>query len=317
MSKFKTFTIGFIMGSLLVGGVTFASNKHLIEVEFPIISYLINGVEMKPYPDESVPTTIRYQGFNYVPVRFIAEALNHEIAWDPGKKQIQVAESANQKFETVNIDTADSYIQKWAEASYHKEMVQMRTIGNHTYILITRGIKSTGGYNIEIQSVKQHTDGTVVNVKYVNPPKGALLVEQMTYPYKLIKLPNASIDHVQVREINGEFIPHLLGINYIPTRIDETENIILFEPARTEDSVILRGAVRTFEGVIGYVELGSDLEAVKEGTILAAGAAPNWAYFEEKISKDRLSSISSLQIYTLNAKDGSKHEIISLSANDL
>jgi hypothetical protein len=313
MNKFKTFTIGFIMGSLLIGGVTFASNKHVIEVIFPTITYFINGVEIKPYPNQNVPTTIKYKGFNYVPIRFIADALNQEIRWDADKNQILVEDGKAASFEPLTIDQVDQDIKTWVEASYNKEMVQVRTAGKHSYILITRGLKSTSGFDILVKSVKQHQDSTIVNVQYVDPPKGALLVEQMTYPYKLLKISDASIGHVTVKETTGRFIPHLKGLDYIPSRIQaETDNITVFKPVKEADGLVLKGAVRTFEGVLGYNGLNSENEVIKEDTILAEGAAPNWAYFELKLLPEELMELSSVQIYTLSAKDGSKHEIVTL-----
>ncbi len=313
MNKFKTFTVGFIMGGLLIGGASVASNSYWIEVQFPGITYVVDGIEMKSYPDENVPTTIQYKGFNYVPVRFITEALGQDITWDPVKRQILVNEPDHLNYEKVDIEAADVSIKQWVEASRHKEMVQLKTNGQDSYILLTRGTKSTGGYDIEVESVKQHQDGTEIRVHYVDPPKGSLLVEQMTSPYILLKISNQILEQVTVNETNGQFVPHLLGISSLLKIVEETDNLIVFEPVKEDDRWLIHGAARTFEGVLGYSSLDEHGSIIDEGSIVSAGAAPNWSYFEYYLSAEQMERVNELQIYTLNARDGSKHEIVLLS----
>lgn len=313
MTKFKTFIIGFILGSALMGGITFASSKmHLIEVGFPNITYLINDVEMKPYPDENVPTTIQYKGFNYVPIRYLTDAMDQEIEWNAEQQEIHVYDTAELTFEQVTEADTPETLHPWIERSQQYEMVQFQNIGSDTYVLITRGVKSTGGYDLTTETVKQRGEGVVITLSYVDPPSGAPLVEEMTYPYALIKLSDISVKEVTVKETTGKFIPHLIGINHLASSYEETDNLIIFPLDQSEDSIIISGITRSFEGVLGYTKINSLDEIEDEGSIVAEGAAPNWAYFEKKIPSADWAELSVLELYTLNAKDGSKREVVSI-----
>ena len=315
MNKFKTFAIGLIMGSLLMGGVSIASNQHLIEVSFPDITYVFNGVEMKPYADENVPTTISYKGFNYVPIRYITDALDQDVEWDAVTKQIRVEDIAQLPYEFVAHEDMTEALQYWLERSLDHEMVQFRNINDDTYILITRGLKSTGGYDIKVKSVKQHNENMIVTVKYIDPPKGAPLVEQITTPYVLVKLKEQIAEHVIVKEASGVFIPHLVGINYMPSNAGDIDNLILCTSIIKNDTYMISGVVRTFEGVLGYSKLDAEANVIQEGTILAAEAAPHWAYFEMDIPIAELQQFTNLQLYTLSGTDGSTQEILELDVS--
>jgi len=73
---------------LVIACVTYASTSTTkIDVHFQHLTYIFNGVEKSP-PEEQ--KGFIYNGTTYVPLRFVAEALNQRVEWDQDRLTITV-----------------------------------------------------------------------------------------------------------------------------------------------------------------------------------------------------------------------------------
>ncbi len=59
-------------------------------------------------------------------------------------------------------------------------------------IFVSSGRKTSGGYSIEISSVKQKNDYTEVTVTSKGPKPGALTAEALTAPFHIVEIPRVS-----------------------------------------------------------------------------------------------------------------------------
>lgn len=90
MNKLKYGILGFIIGAVFFGGIVLAASS--LDVEILPLKYFFDGVQKTPPSDQN---GFIYNGRTYLPLRFIAESLGKEVAWDErtlsiyvGKKEV-------------------------------------------------------------------------------------------------------------------------------------------------------------------------------------------------------------------------------------
>jgi hypothetical protein len=316
MDKFKTFIIGVIVGSFLVGGVAYAADYLHIKVKLPNIFYWYDGQELKMGDNE--PLTINYNGVNYVPVRKIAEALGKEVEWDAETNRVLIKSTEQIKYKEIEPDEMDPELKTWLDHSVGRELAQVRVIEQETYILLTLGKKNSGGYDINVLGIKQYHDGVKVDIEILDPQKGNIVTESMTHPYKLIKLMDTYEGKITFKEKTDKWIPTIEGAAFIPSIYKETENMILFEPEITKEKINLQGIVNTFEGLIEVSLVDGNEDVLENVTIQSLGAKPNWGYFEKEflITSLKQNSAGSVVIHTINEKDGIFGEKIKINLGE-
>lgn len=82
----KKFIAGLLVGMMLMTGAVYATGTKL-EVSLQALKYYFDGVEKTPNSHGFV-----YNGTTYVPLRFIAETLGKEVAWDGNNSAIYIGE---------------------------------------------------------------------------------------------------------------------------------------------------------------------------------------------------------------------------------
>lgn len=79
--------------------------------------------------------------------------------------------------------------------------------GAGTYLAVFWGEKTTGGYSIEIQSVRVEGDRTAVRLSLKEPPPDAMLTQALTYPYAVAVVRGESLGekniHLEDQEGRG------------------------------------------------------------------------------------------------------------------
>lgn len=72
-------------------------------------------------------------------------------------------------------------------------------------LLIWMGLQPSGGYALELMAdraaVEDHT--AVVPVRWIEPPKGAMVIQMLTNPYLMIRLAKGKYDTIRVIDGNG------------------------------------------------------------------------------------------------------------------
>jgi hypothetical protein len=191
--KLNKFSYGLIIGFLLAGSAAWGTDRILIEVDFPIIHYELDGQGLPNVNTKEVPNTIIYNGYSYVQTRWLAESLGKEVIWDGVNKRILFHSVKHIPAIIVTGEERSIELEEWINNSKSMELAQWRIIEGDMYILITRGEKRTGGYQVHIDDVKQYPDRLLVTIHYIDPLKGAPLIQSITYPYTLVKLENYSV----------------------------------------------------------------------------------------------------------------------------
>ncbi len=96
-------------------------------------------------------------------------------------------------FEPVDNNYPLPELQKWAETNKAVENYLAAEFGNSLYFLVTRGEKKTGGYTVDINKISSVTDEEGITYRVwtsrADPAKGAMVIEVITYPYSMARIP--------------------------------------------------------------------------------------------------------------------------------
>lgn len=295
MNKYKSFICGIIIGSFIAGGVGYASDQLQIDVKMPMVDYWLNGKEMTRDIDHRttyvngsalVPTTLQYKGTNYVPVRFIAEALGLEVTWDGKTGSVHMNAVESTPFRKQDLEEVPQAVQDWVKQSLPYKMGQVRSEGDHTYILLTRGEKGTGGYTIKVTDIKQYAAGTTIGIALENPVPEELVTQPITYPYDLVQVDGTLKGPYTFKTAEGTEFPGIIGLDSMPVIARQKDSLILFNPVILGDELNLQGIVNAFEGVLQYSLYDADGKLIDHKAIQATGGAPNWGIFPAEHSHD-------------------------------
>lgn len=123
MKKKRSFIIGFILGALIFGGVAYAAT--MIEVHFVPLKYYYNGFELKPARGKE---GFIYEGRTYVPLRFVSENLEKDVAWDGDTYRIDItdAEKLSQNIES------EKFQQLYSKMAFDEDYLYFYESGSDT-----------------------------------------------------------------------------------------------------------------------------------------------------------------------------------------
>ncbi|MFO7952678.1 MAG: protease complex subunit PrcB family protein [Bacillota bacterium] len=79
-----------------------------------------------------------------------------------------------------------SEIETWVEESKYHFGGDSRIYDDQRYILAAYGERPTGGYSVEITSIKRKEDKIVVTAHFTAPEEGEPVTQAITYPYDLV-----------------------------------------------------------------------------------------------------------------------------------
>ncbi|WP_221038852.1 protease complex subunit PrcB family protein [Gelria sp. Kuro-4] len=293
------FVAGVLVGVLSVVGVGF-SGSQTVPAAVNQVQFVLHGDKIQPSDRPGyyfngrayVPAALSLSGTNYVPLRFVAESLGLKVAWDQATRSIILDAPAGATpvepepekqlpLKKISVTEAPPAVRELAQHSRELELAQTITLGDQTYLLVTRGMKPTGGYGVDIESVVDTGDEIVVKVKYRNPAPGAAVTQVITYPCVLAAIPKAERP-VRFQGTGDVYVPQLQGLEHLdPVVAELTPNLKLFAPVVKGSELTVRGAVRVWEGTLNWEVLadGGAGAVVRRGEVQAAGGAPDWGYF--------------------------------------
>lgn len=85
-------TVGIVLTLLLVGSISYADSlTRQIEVTVLPLRYVFDGQEKSPPADQQ---GFVYNGRTYVPLRFVAESLGKDVAWDGANNLVTIGKGA-------------------------------------------------------------------------------------------------------------------------------------------------------------------------------------------------------------------------------
>ena len=88
--KYGYLLAGMLSGTILAGSIVLAQNFS-IDVEQPKLEYYVNGEQKSPAQGEE---GFLYRDRTYVPIRFVAEALENKVDWDESRNRITITNSS-------------------------------------------------------------------------------------------------------------------------------------------------------------------------------------------------------------------------------
>ena len=102
----------------------------------------------------------------------------------------------------------------------------------YIYIAVMSGTKPTGGYSVEVTGVEDNEGRTNVFVKELSPSKDAMVTQDITYPYTIVRAkgitPNISVKNLQeesFKNLTMIKIEHPVGVNSITGILNKIETI--------------------------------------------------------------------------------------------
>lgn len=226
--------------------------------------------------------------------------------------------TAHPSFYRPDSQDLPSEITTWIEFSKEVPLVQEREWNGKRYVLITEGMKPTGGYFVVVKDVIQQQDQLVVRIKSTAPEAEDFVTQALTYPYDLIVLENTDLPllFVDVNDETRHFLS-LRGLELLDRPIAASSDWIkVFTPEPGEEvagDIQLRGIANVHEGTVSYALISKTGEVLFRHFTNAAFL--DWGYFEEQISVPQGLEGKELylQLYSESMKDGSKMFPVTIS----
>lgn len=167
-----------------------------------------------------IPQTIKLkepiksiEGRTFLPAKVLADCFGVESAWDENSQVFNIEfatispeEKPLDYVEVTKADlSANETLNSWYEKNNQIKGIHYIRDNNFIYALVCAGEKPSGGYTLEIDSVKYRTPDTAVIDAHVTPPGDNVRVMMMiTYPSKLIKIDSEVIKHVEGNLRDGD-----------------------------------------------------------------------------------------------------------------
>ena len=181
MNNLKALVVGFAAGAVCMMSVPAIAATYK-NVEAMLLPEAMFKIDDKLVASPSDAPVLNYQGYTYVPVRFVAEQLGCEVTWDVISRQVRIKSPAPEVVERV--------IEKPVEKIVYVDKDSSIEQGSTVYYELPAK-KSTSGYSITLKTVIMEDDED-----YGAPRR--------TRAY--ITLDNLNLDKVEVEQIETKLI---------------------------------------------------------------------------------------------------------------
>ncbi|MGI6129715.1 MAG: Gmad2 immunoglobulin-like domain-containing protein [bacterium] len=325
--KALTFLAGVLAGIVLVVAVGF-TNLGTVTATMTKVRYLISGKEIRPSDQPQqyfngkvyVPASLNYGGTTYLPLRFVAEALGLQVDWNGETQTISINELPSdtkpvypQDLPVKSLTKADAPQEVTAllDCSIGTELAQSYTLGDKTYLIVTRGSRPTGGYGVDIKQVVETETEVIVKVEYRDPAPDAEVTQAITYPY-VVGMIEKTTKPIRFEGADGIYISELYGLEHMESITAESKAIKLFTPVKGEDGLTVRGIARVFEATVSWRLTDSQGQEKDKGCVTAASGGPNWGYFSFEVPAQYQKAGINLYVYEESAKDGQPVNVVQI-----
>jgi hypothetical protein len=216
----------------------------------------------------------------------------------------------------VEPPTDEEVIAAWIEDSSNIFLAQSRELEGKQYILVTYGMKESGGYGVEITEVDIQDDRVEVTVKFLRPKAGQEVTDAIEYPHALEEIAATGLPTEFVTTGAEEYVPHLVGLDYLLPVVASSQGIYIFSPERdavVDRQFVVTGIGNVFEGNIQYKLLDQDETVLVSGFGIAAMG--DWQYFTIPIVVDDSVIVEEsliLKLFTISAKDSEIQDLVEI-----
>ncbi len=98
------------------------------------------------------------------------------------------AHNALTQKQTRIVKSAGEWADLWNDMFPNQMILSAINFNEKMLIAVFQGQKNTGGYSIEITSMKEFDDYIEVNVKEISPGEGCLVTEALSSPYHIVEV---------------------------------------------------------------------------------------------------------------------------------
>lgn len=238
-------------------------------IEIPIgqkALYIHKDHDMNSNPikvEMDVETSMK-DGRTIVPVRFLVESLGKEPIWDSSIKTVNIKDTDNIKYESVDIKDieSDKSLYSWYEANKRSKGVYFSIEEDFTYILAGAGERPTGGYSVDIKEISREPINDIYILAKVDFPDPDMMVTQaITYPHTLVKIKTEFTKGIHSELIEDNLIKTIKDV-IEPISEEDVESMEVFN---LEGEKVNEYAKPAFRGI---VELFNRSELIDELYIL-------------------------------------------------
>lgn len=181
MKNWKTLVLGFTAGALSMMSVPAVAAAYK-NVEAMLIPEAMFKFDDKLIASPSDMPVLNYQGYTYVPIRFVAEQLGCEVSWDVISRQVRVKGPEPEVVERV--------VEKEVEKIVYVDKESSKQYGDTVYYELP--VKySTKGYNLTLKTVIMDDDDDYSGIRRTR-----------TY----LSLDNIDVDKVEIEQIEAKLI---------------------------------------------------------------------------------------------------------------
>ena len=147
---------------LFASGIAYASAGRTLEVTFlPGVKFVLDNKRLTAGNDQGMyvegknryPNHVMYNGNVYVPLRLVEEAFGKQTSYHAESKTVYLG-SHLISHKVINPEQAPPAIKNWVQHNRKVETAQSKTLGQKSYLLVTRGEKPTGGYGVDFTRVE-------------------------------------------------------------------------------------------------------------------------------------------------------------------
>ena len=307
---------------LFTAGIAYASPGRTLEVTFlPGVKFVLNDKQVAAGNNNGMyvegknryPNHVVYKGNLYVPLRFVEEITGKSATWNQESKTVHIKDKVNTaiKFKELNPEQAPWAINNWVKRSTNMEMAQSKTLGNKTYLLITRGEKRTGGYGVSVTKVEDRGSEVLVTVKYTEPT--GMVTQALTYPLTLVEIPRVDKPVRFVVE-HGQVLPQLpIDVELQPV-INGTANIKLYALNWGTKEVVVTGIVNVSGAKVTYEVKNQHGTVVNTGNLTPAKGSEIWSPFAITIPRTDFGGGDRLAIAITRTQNNGSKETLRMSA---
>ncbi|NLJ33463.1 MAG: protease complex subunit PrcB family protein [Firmicutes bacterium] len=288
-----------------------------VQAQQEVVKVVLDGVEL-----EFTVAPLIKEGRLMVPIRDLVRGFGADVSWDEENRTVFIRTGGEKVefrsgFYRPDKGSLPKEIRDWIDYSREVPAVQEKHHNGHRYVLITEGMKPTGGYSVEVTKVVEGGAELEILISSSEPKEGQMVTQALTYPHDLIILENEDLPlrFTDIRDPDRHFM-RLLGPGTIDRPlVASSEWIKVFSPLPGEevkDRIRLTGIASVFEGTVSYELLTKGDQVLERGFITAAML--DWGYFERTIhlAVDTELDGLTLQLYSESAKDGSKAYMVEI-----
>ena len=144
-----------------------------------------------------------------------------------------------------------SEIDAWVENSKNLFLAQTKELDGQQYLLVTYGMKPSGGYNVEIIDIMESEDQIAVTVEFTKPAPDQPVTQAITFPFDIAVVDATGLPVEFIPTGDELYIPTLLGIEELRPIVAQSNGIKVFAPEPGElvgNKFVINGVANVFEG---------------------------------------------------------------------